>query len=70
MPRRMEALTTENYFMGSSLICCIVPVYNGEKYLPETLDSILAQTYRPLEILVADDGSTDGTASVVASYGD
>lgn len=56
--------------MGSSLISCIVPVYNGEKYLPETLDSILAQTYRPLEILVADDGSTDGTASVVASYGD
>src|SRR5262245_12720800 len=56
--------------MKESLISCIVPVYNGERYLAETLDSILAQTYRPLEIIIADDGSTDGTAEVVASYGD
>ena len=56
--------------MKSSLISCIVPVFNGAKYLRETLDSMLAQTYRPLEILVADDGSTDGTVSIVASYGD
>jgi glycosyltransferase involved in cell wall biosynthesis len=52
------------------LISCIVPVYNGERFLCETLDSILAQTYRPLEIIVADDGSTDGTAAVVAGYGE
>jgi glycosyltransferase involved in cell wall biosynthesis len=55
--------------MESSLISCIVPVFNGEKYLAEALDSILAQTYRPLEIIVADDGSTDGTAAAVAEYG-
>jgi glycosyltransferase involved in cell wall biosynthesis len=55
--------------MDHPLISCIVPVYNGEHYLGEALDSILAQTYRPLEILVVDDGSTDGTAEVVASYG-
>lgn len=48
---------------------CIVPVYNGERYLGEALDSILRQTYRPLEALVADDGSTDGTAGVVRRYG-
>jgi glycosyltransferase involved in cell wall biosynthesis len=52
------------------LISCIVPVFNGERYLREALDSILSQTYRPLEILVVDDGSTDGTAALVAGYGD
>jgi glycosyltransferase involved in cell wall biosynthesis len=53
----------------SPLISCIVPVFNGERYLGETLDSILAQTYQPLEILVVDDGSTDGTGALVAQYG-
>jgi glycosyltransferase involved in cell wall biosynthesis len=56
--------------MDPPLISCIVPVFNGERYLGEALDSILAQTYRPLEIIVADDGSTDGTAAVVATYDD
>jgi glycosyltransferase involved in cell wall biosynthesis len=55
--------------MKPSLISCIVPVFNGEKYLGEALDSILKQTYRPLEIIVADDGSTDGTTAVTARYG-
>jgi glycosyltransferase involved in cell wall biosynthesis len=56
--------------MNPPLVSCIVPVFNGERYLAEALDSILAQSYRPLEIIVADDGSTDGTPAVVASYGD
>jgi len=56
--------------MTQPLISCIVPVFNGERYLTEALESILKQTYRPLEIIVADDGSTDGTATLVASYGD
>ena len=55
--------------MQSLLISCIVPVYNGERYLGEAIDSILAQTYRPLEIIVADDGSSDGTPAVVTRYG-
>jgi glycosyltransferase involved in cell wall biosynthesis len=55
--------------MTEPLISCIIGVYNGERYLREALDSILAQTYRPLEIIVADDGSTDSTAEVVAGYG-
>ena len=50
------------------LISCIVPVFNGERYLQEALDSILGQTYRPLEIIVADDGSTDGTTHIAAGY--
>jgi glycosyltransferase involved in cell wall biosynthesis len=56
--------------MKLPLVSCIVPVFNGERFLREALDSILAQTYRPVEIIVADDGSTDGTAALVADYGD
>lgn len=52
-----------------SLISCIVPVYNGEKYLAEAIESILKQNYRPIEIIIADDGSTDRTAVVVGRYG-
>ena len=56
--------------MKESLINCIVLVYNGERYLREAVDSILAQTYRPLKVIVVDDGSTDGTAEVAAAYGE
>jgi glycosyltransferase involved in cell wall biosynthesis len=55
--------------MPPHLISCIVPVWNGERYLAEALDSILGQTYRPIQVIVADDGSTDGTAEVAATYG-
>lgn len=46
----------------------IIPVYNGEKYLGEALDSILLQSLQPCEIIVVDDGSTDGTPSVCKKY--
>lgn len=52
----------------ATLISCIVPAYNGEKYLVEALDSIWQQRYRPIEIIVVDDGSTDQTAAVVKHY--
>ncbi len=55
--------------MTAPLISCIVPVFNGERYLREALDSIFAQTYQPIEIIVVNDGSTDGTAAVVSAYG-
>jgi glycosyltransferase involved in cell wall biosynthesis len=51
------------------LISCIVPVYNGAHFLGEALDSILAQTYRRLEVIVVDDGSTDATPAVASEYG-
>jgi glycosyltransferase involved in cell wall biosynthesis len=56
--------------MSGPLVSCIIPVFNGERYLGKTLDSILAQTYRPLEIVVVDDGSTDKSPDVSASYGE
>ena len=52
------------------LVSVIVPVFNGELYLPEALESIVAQHYEPTEILVIDDGSTDGTSSVAKQYQD
>jgi glycosyltransferase involved in cell wall biosynthesis len=56
--------------MEQASISCIIPVYNGERYLREAIDSVLAQTCQALEIIVVDDGSTDGTGDIVASYGD
>jgi glycosyltransferase involved in cell wall biosynthesis len=46
----------------------VIPVYNGEKYLRETLESLASQRYSQLKIIVVDDGSTDGTASIVKHH--
>ena len=54
--------------MNSSLISCIVPVFNGEKYLAEAIESIVKQSYQSIEIIIADDGSTDGTETVAGRY--
>ena len=53
-----------------SLVSIIIPVYNGENYLKEAIDSALAQTYEPVEILVVNDGSKDRTEEIAKSYGD
>lgn len=50
------------------LISVIIPVYNGECFLGEAIESVLAQTYRPLELIVVDDGSTDRTSEIARSY--
>lgn len=48
----------------------IIPAYNAEAYLPQCLDSILAQEHRGCEVIVVDDGSTDGTAALLERYPD
>lgn len=50
------------------LVSIIIPVYNGEKYLQKSIDSIITQTYKDLEIIIVDDGSTDRTAVICEQY--
>lgn len=54
--------------MSRSIVSIISPCYNVEKYVAAFLDSVLAQTYEPIELIVIDDGSTDGTLAVLESY--
>jgi CDP-glycerol glycerophosphotransferase len=46
----------------------IVPIYNVERYLPACLDSLQAQTFRDIEVLMVDDGSPDGSAAIASEY--
>jgi glycosyltransferase involved in cell wall biosynthesis len=45
-----------------------LPVYNGAKYLAEAIDALLGQSYTDLELIISDNGSTDGTADVCRHY--
>ena len=50
------------------LISVIIPAYNKGAYLRATIDSVLTQPFRNLEVIVVDDGSTDDTSAVLQSY--
>lgn len=53
---------------SNPLVSAIISVYNGEHYLAKAIESVFAQTYRPIEVIVVDDGSTDKSADVARSY--
>ena len=54
--------------MPTPLISIIIPVYQGEKTIKQCLDSIFAQTFTDFEVIVVNDGSTDGTAGALTGY--
>lgn len=59
-----------NQNIFNPLVSIVIPVYNGANYVAEAIESALNQTYKNIEIIVVNDGSTDNTEEVVKSYGD
>ncbi|MBX3437092.1 MAG: glycosyltransferase [Planctomycetaceae bacterium] len=56
--------------MTSPSVSIIIPCFNAERFIGEAVESALGQAYAPLEVVVIDDGSTDGSINVLRSYGD
>lgn len=63
-----DVLSAEPRLDGA--VSIIIPCYNGERFIREAVDCALGQSWPNLEVIVVDDGSTDGSAAVLASYGD
>lgn len=55
-------------YQSAPKVSIFIPTYNRERYLPQTLESLLTQTFNDFEIVIADDGSTDNTVAVARSY--
>ncbi|HEX3151784.1 MAG TPA: glycosyltransferase [Gemmataceae bacterium] len=55
--------------MGLPVVTAIIPTFNSAHFLPNAVDSVLAQSVSDVEVLVVDDGSTDGTPDVLSGYG-
>ncbi len=56
--------------LNNPSVTILMPVYNGELYIKEAIDSVLLQTYENFELLIINDGSTDGTQKIIDSYED
>lgn len=54
--------------MKNSLISIIIPLYNGEHFIAQTLESVLAQTYHNIEVIIVDDASTDNGCEIIRRY--
>ena len=71
MGSQKDALAYVNEMHENCQMPCvsvIIPVYNVEPYLREALDSVVGQSYRDLEIIIVDDGSTDGSSEICDEY--
>lgn len=68
MKNKNIALSDQPIGGDSPLISVAMPVYNGEKYLAEAIDSILAQTFEDFEFIIIDDGSTDNSLAILQEY--
>ena len=75
--RESQSIRVSTYREGQSEVeagmkvrfSVVMPVYNREKYVRQAIDSVLSQTFTDYELIVVDDGSTDGTPEVLKSYG-
>lgn len=56
--------------MNSDLVSVVIPVYNSEKFLKKTMESVINQTYKNIEIICVDDGSTDNSLAILKEYSD
>ena len=54
--------------MNSPKVSILIPLYNSEEYVAETIDSCLNQTYENIEIIIVDDGSTDSSLEIAKKY--
>ena len=61
-------MPNQNNFFTNSLISVAIATYNGETFLRQQLDTVIAQTYKNIEIIISDDGSTDRTVEIIKSY--
>lgn len=61
-------IVNDEHQYGRPLLSVILPIYNGEKYLVEAIESVLLQTYTNFELIIIDDASTDGSLKILESY--
>ena len=63
-----KIIKNENLIDQDSLVSVIIPVHNGEKYLSDTIESVINQSYENWELILIDDGSTDKTSSIIDKF--
>ena len=54
----------------NDLVSMVIPIYNSEKFLSEAIESVLNQTYKNMEIIAINDGSTDNSLEILQNYSD
>jgi len=64
----VSVIIPEMTLQGNPLVSVVMSVFNGERFLREAIESILSQTFSDFEFVIVNDGSTDGTASILDSY--